>query len=94
MYFPFFTFINGLPQPLLDDKDVIIVDDQIPTQILNLPPVLRNQVGLVGREGDGFHASEDAVFGRHPVGAVPAHLGRLGRLLNRSRHLLKSRLKK
>lgn len=66
------TLVDGEPKPLLHDVDMIVVHNQISTQILDLPPILRNDLGLVGLQVDGLHPSKNLILGggHAPVGVV------------------------
>lgn len=74
--------VDGPPQPLLHGVDVVVVHYQVATQILDLPAVLRDDLGLVGLQADGLHAPEGplVVLGarRHgPVGLMAVVLAHL-----------------
>jgi hypothetical protein len=66
------ALVNGDTKTLLNDVDMIVVDNQVPTQVLNHPTVVRDDGRLVRLDGDGLHPLEGGMIpGRRlPVGIM------------------------
>ena len=46
------TLVEGLSHPPLDNMDMVIVDDQVPTQVLQLPSLFRDDLRLEGGDAN------------------------------------------
>lgn len=62
--------------------NVVIVDNQVAAKIFNHSPVIRDDLGLVGLDGDGFHPSKDRMVLRRglPISIMGAR--RFGSWMN------------
>ncbi len=64
------SLVYGITQALLDSVDVVVVDDEIATQIFDAPPVVRDDPGLVRLHRRRGHALQLALLRRRRAPCV------------------------